>query len=181
MARLFSAVELPGDVLDDLAEHLARVRADTADLRWEPRERWHITLGFYGDGQDVGERSAWLRDRVATHPPSRTRLLGAGQFPGVLWVGVDEEDGALRALGGALAGGQDQREFVPHLTVARWRKREPSGGVAGTRAAAALDGYVGRWWQTDEVVLFRSELTRDGPVYTAVDRVALSGAPGTRC
>jgi 2'-5' RNA ligase len=46
------------------------------------------------------------------------------------------------------------------------------------RAAAALDGYGGRWWLADEVVLFRSERTPQGAVYTTVDRVAQSGAPG---
>jgi 2'-5' RNA ligase len=178
MVRLFSAIELPGDVLDDLAEHLAGVRASTPDLRWEPPQRWHITLGFYGDGQDVDRRSAWLREQVTPHPASRLRLLGAGRFPGVLWVGVDTEGGALQALGGALADSQDQREFVPHLTVARWKKREQAGGEAGMRASAAVGGYVGRWWLADEVVLFRSDLTRHGPVYTAVDRVVLAGAPG---
>jgi 2'-5' RNA ligase len=30
------------------------------------------------------------------------------------------------------------------------------------------------------VVLYRSDLTADGPVYTALDRVVLSGAPGTQ-
>jgi RNA 2',3'-cyclic 3'-phosphodiesterase len=178
MPRLFSAFELPNDVRDDLAGRLAGVRAP--DLSWEPSRRWHVTLGFYGDGEDVERRGAWLREQVATLAPAQVRLRAAGQFPGVLWAGVDalddEHAAALRALGRALADGQDQREFVPHVTVARWKRREPTGAEAATRAAAALDGYRGRWWLTDEVVLFRSDLTPDGPAYTAVDRVVLSGA-----
>ena len=56
--------------------------------------------------------------------------------------------------------------------------RPAEANEVASRAAAALDGYRGRWWLTDEVVLFRSDLTANGPVYTALDRVALSGRPG---
>jgi 2'-5' RNA ligase len=95
---------------------------------------------------------------------------------------VNAQDGehaaTLRALARSLADQQvDQLAFVPHVTVARW-KRGRAGTEVATRAVAALDGYRGRWWLTNEVVLFRSDLTPDGPVYTALDRVALSGAPG---
>jgi 2'-5' RNA ligase len=182
MARLFSAIELPDDVRAELVDRLAGVRASIPDLTWAPPERWHITLGFYGDREHVDRRSAWFRERATTLAPSRVRLRAAGQFPGVLWIGVNAQDGehaaTLRALARALADQQvDQLAFVPHVTVARW-KRGRAGGEVAARAVAALDGYRGRWWLTNEVVLFRSDLTPEGPVYTALDRVALSGAPG---
>ena len=182
MVRLFSAIELPGPVRDELADRLAVVRAATPELRWLPPERWHITLGFYGDREHADRRGAWFRERARTLRPARVRLRAAGRFPGVLWVGVNALDGdnaaALRKLAGTL-GDQplDQLAFVPHVTVARW-KRGRAGNEAATRAAAALDGYRGQWWLTSEVVLYRSDLTADGPVYTALDRVVLSGAPG---
>lgn len=182
MVRLFSAIELPSGVREELADRLAGVRAQSPDLSWLPPERWHITLGFYGDREHADRRGAWFRRRATTLRPSRVRLRAAGRFPGVLWIGVNALDGdnaaTLRKLAGTLADQQlDQLAFVPHVTVARW-KRGPAGNEVATRAAAALDGYRGRWWLTSEVVLFRSDLTPEGPVYTALDRVALSGAPG---
>jgi 2'-5' RNA ligase len=179
MPRLFSAIELPADVRDELAGRLAGARAVAPGLRWAPPEQWHITIGFYGDRQHVDQRGTWFRHRTAALRGFRTRLQGPGRFPGVLWIGVTTQDApALRSLADALGDQRtDQLAFVPHVTVARWR-RGRAGDEAATAAAAALDGYRGRWWLTDEVVLFRSELTSDGPVYTALDRVALSGAPG---
>jgi RNA 2',3'-cyclic 3'-phosphodiesterase len=184
MVRLFSAIELPDDVRAELADRLAAVRAAAPDLTWTPPERWHITLGFYGDREHPDRRGAWFRDRAVTQRPFRVRLRAAGRFPGVLWIGVNALDGehaaALRSLAGALTDQQvDQLAFVPHVTVARWR-RGRVGNEAAAQAAAAFDGYRGRWWLSDEVVLFRSDLTQDGPVYTALDRVTLSGAPGRR-
>jgi 2'-5' RNA ligase len=182
MVRLFSAIELPSGVRDELADRLTGVRASTPELSWDPPERWHITLGFYGDREHVDRRGAWFRERAATLAPSRVRLRAAGRFPGVLWIGVNALDGehaaTLRAVAHALTDQQvDQLAFVPHVTVARWKRGRVTGEVAA-RAAAALDGYRGRWWLANEVVLFRSDLTPDGPVYTALDRVALPGAPG---
>lgn len=177
MARLFSAIELPDEVRAELAGRLAEVRDRAPDLRWAPPERWHITLGFYGDHDDADRRIAWFREQAATQRASRVRLSGGGRFPGVLWVGVHTTDPALRALATALVDPPDQADFVPHVTVARWRRGRGGSARAGA-AAAALDGYRGRWWPTNEVVLFRSDLTPEGPVYTPVDRVVLSGAPG---
>jgi 2'-5' RNA ligase len=182
MARLFSAIELPGDVRDELADRVAAVQRTTPELRWVPPEQWHITLGFYGDREHADRRTAWFRERATPLRGFRVRLRAAGRFPGVLWIGVNALDGehaaALRSLAGALSDQQvDQLAFVPHVTVARW-KRGRVANEAAIRAATAMDGYRGRWWLTDEVVLFRSELTSDGPTYTALDRVALTGAPG---
>jgi len=182
MVRLFSAVELPDAVRDELADRLSGIRSATPELKWAPPERWHLTLGFYGDREHADRRTAWFRERAAPLKGFRARLRAAGRFPGVLWIGVNTLDGdhatALRSMAAALADQEvDQLAFVPHITVARWR-RGRAANEAATRAAAALDGYRGQWWLTDEVVLFRSELTPDGPVYTALDRVALAGAPG---
>jgi 2'-5' RNA ligase len=183
MVRLFSAIELPDDVRAELDDRLSAVRSSMPELTWQPQESWHITLGFYGDREHADRRGAWFRGRVPALRPSRVRLRATGRFPGVLWIGVHPLDGdnasALRTLASQLAADQhvDRFAFVPHVTVARWKRCAAANEVA-TRAAAALDGYRGRWWVTDEVVLFRSDLTAAGPTYTALDRVALSGKPG---
>jgi 2'-5' RNA ligase len=178
MARLFSAIELPDEVRADLADQLAGVRGCGPGLRWVPPERWHITLGFYGDRDDTDRRTAWFREQAAAQRSCQVRLQAAGWFPGVLWVGVHTTDPALRALAGALTDPpDDQPDFVPHITVARWR-RGVYGNELSRAAVVVLDRYRGRWWPTSEVVLFRSDLTPEGPVYTPVDRMALSDAPG---
>lgn len=182
MVRLFSAIDVPDPVRDELADRLSSVRSATSELRWIPPEQWHITLGFYGDREHADRRGAWFREHARSLRPSRVRLRASGRFPGVLWVGVNALDGdnaaALRRLAGTLGDQQlDQLAFVPHITVARW-KRGPQGNAVAMRAAAALDGYRGQWWLTSEVVLYRSDPTPDGPVYTALDRVVLSGTPG---
>lgn len=193
MVRLFSALELPDPVRAELAERLRDLREHRGEhgrdidvdreLRWVPPERWHITLGFYGDREHVDRRSAWFRRQATGLGPARLRLRGAGRFPGVLWVGVSpmepRDAAALLELAGALNAdaNADRYAFSAHVTVARWRR-----GAAGSRSALRvvheLTGYLGSWWTAAEAVLFRSDTHGSGPVYTSLDRVALTGGRG---
>ncbi len=188
MVRLFSALELPTPVRAELARRLGEIRAGEPDLRWVPPERWHITLGFYGDREHADRRGGWFRRQAEGLAPPRLRLRGAGRFPGVLWVGVSPMEGrdaaALRTLARALNAdtNADQYDFTPHLTVARWR-RGAAGSGSAIRVVHELSEFCGSWWTAAEAVLFRSDTGGGagggaGPVYTPLDRVALAGGQG---
>lgn len=167
MARLFSALVPPAPVLDHLAAALGPF---DPPLRPEPRAGWHVTLGFYGDGEDPATRSAWLTDAVTGLVAPRLRLRGAGTFPKVGWVGV-RADQALSRL--ALAAGAGvERPYRPHLTLARWRHQEQE---LGTAALHPIEGYEGPWWLATEVVLLASSRTAGGVRYTPVVRCVLGG------
>lgn len=174
MARLFSALVPPPDAIDDLDARLAGLQAQQPRLRFTPAERWHVTLGFFGDGDDPRRRSAWLSRRLAGRAEVRLRLAGGGTFPGVLWVGVEsagERDAeALRRL--AQAAGAGRRGFTAHLTVARWRDR----GVSRAEAAGPLAAYIGPWFTAREVALMRSDQGAGGPRYTVIARLSLEPA-----
>ena len=187
MVRLFSALELPDPVRAELAQRLHVLReqdAEPGELRWVPAERWHITLGFYGDREHVDRRGAWFRRQAAGLGAARLRLRGAGRFPGVLWVGVSPMDSAdataLRTLAGALNADRNTSDydFTAHVTVARWR-RGATGSRSAIQAVQGLADYQGSWWHAGEVVLFRSDQAGGaGPVYTALARVPLASRPG---
>ncbi len=170
--RLFSALVPPAPVLDDLAGWLpARTAGLPPELRWTPRQRWHITLGFFGDDDDPVRRAKWLRRRAEGRPAPTLRLAGGGTFPGVLWAGVQTRDDRLLAQL-ARAAGAGREGFRPHLTLARWR----SGRADKDVLTAAVAGYTGDWFTPDAVLLVRSDNTSGGPTYTTVDRLPLAAA-----
>jgi 2'-5' RNA ligase len=188
MVRLFSALELPDPVRAELADRVRELRDQDGELRWVPADRWHITLGFYGDREHVDRRGAWFRRQATGLAPSRLRLRGAGRFPGVLWIGVNpmesRDAAALHTLAGALNADRNASEydFTAHVTVARWR-RGAAGSRSAIRAVRVLGDYHGSWWQAGEVVLFRSDTatgpdTGQGPVYTPLARVPLASSQG---
>ena len=144
--RAFVAVYPPAAVLDAVDARLGAARRVAPDLRWSPRNQWHVTLRFIGRVADVDALSARLGDAVAALTPVEgLALAGAGAFPtarrgSVLWVGV--ADGPARDALGVLAAAVDaacgaaavdaddlgagleseDRVFTPHCTVARARR-----------------------------------------------------------
>lgn len=159
--RLFVAVRPPDTALAHADDALAAVRSTHPDLRWVPRERWHLTLAFYGEVRDdaVDGVVAMLGRRLAD-PPGRAgrvaalslSLHGAGQFTRrALWLGVAGEVDDLRRVARSVTF--DRRPYRPHLTIARLR-----GGVDASAAVEALTGYAGPAWVADRVHLVRSRL-----------------------
>lgn len=105
-----------------------------------------------------------MRRRAAGRLAPTLRLAGGGTFPYVLWMGVQTRDDRLfRQL--AKAAGVE-RDYRPHLTVARWR----SGTADNSTLAGPLTAYSGPWFIPTEFILFRSE----NHTYTTVERLPLA-------
>ena len=162
--RLFSAVWPSEQALTHL-ERAVRLVEVPAGVRRVPAQRWHLTLGFYGNDANAAERADFLDGQLAGVAAPTMRLAGSGTFPGVLWVGVQPitaaDRQALRVLAGAAGAA---RTFRAHVTVARWRLDQP-----GPWLAAQLAGYRGPTWTARRVDLVRS----DGGEYTTVHSVPL--------
>ena len=148
MPVLFSALVPPDDVVEAVAE---AVGAPGDGLRWEPPERWHVTLAYYGP-DDLGTRAAWLADRLAGRAAVDLRLEKAATFPGVLWLTAAGRE--LTPLALAAGAGAEARPYVPHLTLARFPREEP--GLAG-RWTRGLANFTSRSWTATRVVLMTSE------------------------
>lgn len=135
---LFSALLPPSRVVESLRTHLDPLREEVPEPRWAPPAQWHITLGFYGE-DDPEARVEWLGKALAGRSAPTLRLQGAGTFSRVLYLGVYSE--GLTELAAA-AGAEEERPYLPHLTVARTAGDVPHGAAAaavGVRERA-VDG-----------------------------------------
>ncbi|MCS7314820.1 MAG: RNA 2',3'-cyclic phosphodiesterase [Bryobacterales bacterium] len=173
--RLFTAIDLPGEVLDALEALLERLKP-TARLKWSPRENLHITTKFIGEWpeQRRAELETALRSLGRLDPIPIT-LRGVGFFPNphaprVFWVGVEagpglaelarRTDAALSRLGVP----PESRPFSPHLTLARIKEPVPLGPLR--QAIARLESLEFGHFQADRFHLYLSELRPAGSVYT---------------
>jgi 2'-5' RNA ligase len=112
---------------------------------------------------------------VAGTPPMTLRLAGGGRFgslrrPQVAWTGLDGDVAPLSALAARLTAAAralrlpvEDRPFRAHLTVGRWRPRQPADGALTDQLA----GYRGPAWPVTEVRLLESRLGPD-PRYETV-------------
>lgn len=139
-------------------------------LRWQPRERWHITVAFLGD-RDAGKEVGRLQ-RLVPPAPEPIRLHSSGTFGPVLWVGV--ETGVWLPQLAASAKqlfGVDERRFRAHVTVAR--ARDSAGRRELSRAQQHVADFASSQWQPDELTLVRS-VTGPHPSYEVIGRKPLS-------
>ena len=178
------AVKPPEDVLDAVAAAVAPARSVRVGLRWEQRERYHLTLQFLGPVQKLAPVVDGLASAVGDRAAFTVRLGGAGAFPNpgrarVVWIGPAIGGPDLVGLAAAVAGGlrphgyePDRKEFHPHLTLARLKVPD---NVAEVLAAVGSEP-VGEAFTVGEVVLYQSRLSSKGPEYTVLERFPLRGA-----
>ena len=130
--RLFVAASVPAGLAASIEAAIDPWKAAVPGARWTPPERRHLTLRFLGS--TGSGRIPWIEDRLAEaaarRPPFEVVVRGLGAFPSprrarVLWVGLDDAEGRLADLAGAVQEAiasefpPDRRPFSPHLTVAR--------------------------------------------------------------
>lgn len=134
--RLFTAIDLPQEALLRLERLVAALRPE-ALIKWSPLDNLHITTKFIGEWQE--SRLEELNEALLEVAPRKSfeiELKDLGWFPNersprVLWAGVHggeplktlarETDERLSALGVS----RDEREFSPHLTLARIKNPVP--------------------------------------------------------
>jgi RNA 2',3'-cyclic 3'-phosphodiesterase len=176
------AVKPPEEVLDAVAASVEPARSVRVGLRWEQRERYHLTLQFLGPVRELAPVVEGLAAAVEVRDAFPFRLGGAGAFPKpgrarIVWMGAAAGSSDLVALAGAVAGGlrplgyePDRKEFHPHLTLARLKVPDNVNDVLAAIGSEA----VGDAFTVGEVVLYESRLSSKGPTYTALERFRLS-------
>jgi 2'-5' RNA ligase len=171
--RLFLALRLPGVVLDEL-ERWQRAQLP-GSVRVVRREHLHVTLAFLGH-RPAGELEpivGALRDAAARAGEIRLTPVRYRETRSVGMLVLDDERGGAAALAGDVherlerlgVYRREDRPWLPHLTVARWRERPrlrleppPVGTFVPSDAAAYL-----------------SRLHPGGARYEVLESVALGG------
>ena len=180
MPRLFFGLELPAEI----KARLLKVRSPVTGARWQSAEQLHITLLFLG-GVEESRLAAMIGSaRAIRRTPFELEVSGLGCFgqarrPRNLWAGVKPEAPVAdihEALGQRmekLGFEAERRSFMPHITLARF-KRQP-GSVE--RPLAEQGASVFGQFAVTEFALFYSKPGPAGSEYRVIERFPLSG-PG---
>lgn len=186
--RTFLAVEIDDGIRRSAAALQAALAQSGAAVKWVAPEAMHVTLQFIGevDDRDLPALCRAVAKVAKGLPPFALRVAGVGAFPTprrpkVVWAGITDGATELQHLFAALEPPlidlglyrREERGYTPHLTLGRTKSE-----ADGTALAAVLPKHLA--WQgghtaVEEVVVFSSELRRDGPEYTPLGRAALQG------
>ena len=171
MPRLFVALALP----DPLRTAVEALQSGLRTARWLDGDGLHLTLAFIGEV----EGSAQLRIEAAlagvTARALRMELHGLGCFPPrgaprVLWTGASPKADlgslaqAVRRALGRTGWSPERRRFMPHVSVARFRR--PPAAVELERYLAAHSLFRTERAEVASFHLFSSKLRSRGAQYT---------------
>jgi 2'-5' RNA ligase len=127
MPRLFTALEIPSDIVFSLS----LLRGGLPGARWVDPENYHITLRFVGDVEEPMADEIAGQLRRVSRPAFELALGGLGAFgsrkPHAIYAAVrptpvlrelqSEHERLMQRIGLE----PERRKFTPHVTIARLR------------------------------------------------------------
>ncbi len=187
--RSFIAISLPEEVKVGLAQLQAQLKSgEPSSVKWVDPFSVHLTLKFLGNVavDKVDEITKAMEKAAQGISPFHLEVKSLGAFPNlrrvqVVWVGINGEVKKLSQLQQRIESNlsplgftPELRPFAPHLTLARLRDQASSDErqrfgqlIAGTKFEPTHTIKV------DSINLMRSQLTREGPIYSQISSVRL--------
>ena len=171
MHRLFIAIRPPERVRDLLIDAMD----DSPSLRWVGDEQLHLTLRFIGEVErPVANDIAVSLNRIRS-PSFDLAVAGVGKFErrngGAIWAGIHPKE-SVAALAAKIERAIQQvgieaehRSFMPHITLARWRRSDAEAVDAFLRRNSDLKSES---FRVEGFILFESRLSRHGPHYEEI-------------
>ncbi len=181
MPRLFTGLEIP----DPIINRLAMLRGKLSGARWIDPDRYHVTLRFAGDIDDLTARTFASALSEIRFDSFQLAFSGLGVFggnkPRALWAGLRRSEPLLRLQraherAARLAGlPPEQRNFSPHVTLARLRETRPQ---AVAEYLSYFGGFMSEPFTADRFVLYSSRSNQGGGPYVVEAGYPFNDASG---
>ncbi len=168
--RAFLALPLDPVARGRLAERVESMRSAFGGCRLGSADGCHLTLRFLGPSapEELERLMPMVAAAAAACPSGEGRLKGLGVFPErgsprVLWLGLELPEpfrklqAACEAAARAAGFAAETRPFKAHLTLGRFRDREPRPQLPPLDLGQA---------EFAQLVLFRSDLRPQGALHT---------------
>lgn len=187
--RGFIAVELKN--LDRVLSVIEEIGGFRAPFKLVGPENMHITLKFLGDTPDeqIPQIVEVMQKACEGKKAFDIGYKGMGAFPNqrkmsVIWVGVTGAE-PMKEIAKGIEDGveplgfkREKRPFKPHLTLGRLRRHKRLDNKAFNGMQGLFETYKAQDFggcTIDRVVLKKSTLTPQGPIYTDLEVVELGG------
>ena len=168
--RAFIAVTLPETVVKSIHSVQVILQNDLPGVRLVKSELLHLTLHFFGQVDE--DKAKIVIDRIKQRIETSKIAIEfkeLGGFPTkkrarVVWIGIDspgltELANVVRDSVVSVGLPIENRPFFPHLTIARAKKSPVD--MSQIHITPDIQECF-----SDTLVLFRSDLTPHGPIYT---------------
>ncbi len=185
MKRLFVAIKIKPqsnflDIFDELKKGLMHEK-----IKWVEVNNLHLTLKFFGEIQEskITEIVSALKLGIEKQDKfslqiSTLGIFGSSYSPKLIWAGLQNINPLLQLVSSMnielekIDFFQGRQNFVPHLTLGRIKKLSDKNLFRDI-----ISDYKEEYFQevlVTEVCLFESTLTRDGSIYTIIEKFELN-------
>jgi 2'-5' RNA ligase len=186
--RTFIAIELPEKIIYTIKKVQEEIKSYGLKIRWVRPENIHLTLKFLGDTKaaDTENVARAVSESVTDYPPISLAVKGIGVFPGikrprVIWLGVSNQldvlttfqktlDEKLEAIGFP----KENRPFRGHLTLGRIKSKIDPKKL--NDALKEFTRFESEHFLADRIILYKSDLKPNGPVYTKLIETYLTAS-----
>ena len=187
--RTFIAIPVSEKISAHAGRLVKRIENTGADVKWVNVADMHLTLKFMGNlpTEAIADICRALIPGISSLQRFSIRCQGVGAFPNALrprtlWLGFDQGRELLIELQGIVENAleelgyrRESRQYHPHLTLGRVRAGN------STEQHSTLSEMIGKHTEfdagqmpVDEVFVFASELSRQGPSYSTLGRIELA-------
>jgi len=192
--RIFVALEIPQRVRSRIIDFMEGIHEFAPQARWVKPESLHVTLKFIGEKAPAEVES--IRQVLAEIQCAALEVVfrGCGFFPTarsarVFWVGIAKNPHLARLANlveescSKVGVAREEREFNPHLTLARAGSGTPHRMPGDRRnrtfeklreRLAAVETMEFGAMRALEFALYQSKLSPKGAHYTALSRFPLA-------
>lgn len=183
--RLFIALPLEAPVKDALGRIITLFKQKGGSVKWVKPDNVHLTLRFLGETDEnlVNEIKQQIDEAVKSHRQVQTSIATLGGFPNlnrprVIWVGIEQNIEALAKMARdiehrmrSLGFEKEKKQFKAHLTLGRVRHNKGLENLTDFVKDYRLEEIPLLF---DHIVLFKSTLTPQGPIYDRLHEAKLS-------
>ena len=186
--RAFLAIEPAEDILQAVSRLQEKIKLEVSGrMSWTKPQGQHLTLKFFGDvsADDIKNICSAVEKRLATASSLILKIEKLGVFPDikrprVLWLGMNGDVEKLAVLQSNLEKDfekidfpREDRPFKAHLTLARIKDPRDINGMS--EALKKHSGFKAGEFTCKELILFQSNLTPQGAIYTKLAGFAFGG------
>ncbi len=177
MIRTFIALEIPDDALTQLLNIIKNKIGELQNVKWESREKLHLTLKFLGDTKkEFIDTYISAIERISKKYNSldlsfnRFGVFRKGNEPKIFWIGMNENRklnemvSEIETTFSEFGINKENRKFQPHLTLLRFRGYEDSEKILSlTEVNLPLIKFT-----ADKITFYESKLLPNKSVYRSI-------------
>lgn len=180
--RAFIAVDLPAVLKEKIANSIIHLKKCDVNAKWVRLENIHLTLKFLGEVKEeqIEEIKRALTEVATGFSPLVAKFTGFGFFPNerrprVFFVSTDKEEilkDIYQRIENRLEelGFPKENRFKTHITLCRFKSLENIDCIEREVRKVKLEGE----FAIEQITLFKSTLSRSGPVYEKIFSASLA-------